>query len=82
MLFGHQSPGFDTSCEDICNIGQTMIQYIIFGNGGTFYPGLPFSDNLDKGTPSRCFAKMFIFVLVLRNIIMSGVRPDSILSPF
>ena len=32
------------------------------GNGRTFYPGLPFSDNIGKGTPSRFFAKMFIFV--------------------
>ena len=29
-------------CGDICNIGQTMIRNMIFGNGGTFYPGLPF----------------------------------------
>ena len=64
-------------CGDICNIGQTMIQNIIFGNGG-----LPISDNFAKGTPSRFFAKMFIFVLVPRKLIMSGVRPDSILSPF
>ena len=69
-------------CGDICNIGQTMTQNIIFGNSGTFHPGLPFSDNFDKGTSSRCFAKIFIFVLVPRNLIMSGVRPDSILSPF
>ena len=59
-----------------------MIRNIIFGNGGTFYPGLPFSDNFGKATPSRVFAKMFIFVLVPRNLIMSGVRPDSISSPF
>ena len=32
---------------DICNSGQTMIQNIIFGNGGTFYPGLSFSNNFD-----------------------------------
>ena len=34
-----------------------MIQNIILGNGGTFYPGLAFSDNFDKGSPSRFFAK-------------------------
>ena len=59
-----------------------MIQNIIFGNGGTFYLGLPFSNTFDKGTPSRYFAKMFIFVLVPINLIMSGVQPDSLLSPF
>ena len=69
-------------CGDICNIGQTMIQNMKFGNGGTFYPGLPFSDNFDKGTPSSFFAKIFIFFLVPRNLIMSGARPDSILSLF
>ena len=55
----------------ISNIGERRI---IFGNGGTFYPGLPF-------TPSRFFANKFIFVLVPKNLIMSGVRRDSILSP-
>ena len=60
-----------------CNIGQTMIPNIIFGNGGIFYPGLPFSV-----PPFRLFAKIFIFVFVPRNLIMSGVRPDSILSLF
>ena len=44
--------------------------------------GLPFSDNFAKGTPTRFFAKMLIFVLVPRNLIMGGVRLDSILSPF
>ena len=58
-----------------------MIPNIIFGNGGTFHPGLPFSDNFDKGSHSRFFAEMFIFVLVPRNLIMSGFRRDSILSP-
>ena len=57
-----------------------MIQDIIFGNGGTFYSGLPYLDNFDKGTPSGFFSKMFIFVLVPRNLIMSGVRRDCILS--
>ena len=66
----------------LSKLPASMIQNIIFGNGGTFRPGLPFSDNFDKGTPSRFFSKMFIFVLVPRNLIMSGVRPDSILSPF
>ena len=47
-----------------------------------FYPGLPFRIILTKVPPSRFLAKMFIFVLVPRNLIMSGVRPDSILSPF
>ena len=50
-------------CGDICDIGQTMIQNMIFGNGGTFYPGSPSSDDFDKGTPSVFFAKLFIFVL-------------------
>ena len=49
-----------------------MIQNIIFVNGGTFCPGLPFFDHFDKGTPSRFLAKMFIFVLVPRNLIMSN----------
>ena len=35
-------------CGDICNIGQTIIRNIIFGSGGTFYPGSPFSDNFDN----------------------------------
>ena len=43
---------------------------LIFGNGGSFYPGLPFSDNFDQG------------VLLPRNLIMSVARPDSILGPF
>ena len=50
MLFGHQN-----LVIDICNIGQTVIQKIIFGNGGTFYSGLPFSENFDKGTPLQIF---------------------------
>ena len=84
LLFGHQNLGIDTSllCGDTCNNGQAMIQNIIFGNGGIFYPALPFLGYFDKGTPSRFFAKMFIFVLVPINLIMSGVRPDSIQSPF
>ena len=49
-------PGYRHIYGDICNIGQTMIQNIIFGNGGTFFPGLPFLDNFDKGTPFRFFA--------------------------
>ena len=47
-----------------------MIQNIILVNGGTFCPGLPFLDHFDKGTPSRFLAKMFIFVLVPRNLIL------------
>ena len=69
-------------CGDIYNIGQTMIHNVILRNGGTFHPGLPFSDDFDKGNPSRFFTRMFIFVLVPSNLIMSGVRPDSILGPF
>ena len=34
-----------------------MIQDIIFGNGGTFHPGLPYLDNFDKGTPSGFFLR-------------------------
>ena len=51
-----------------------MIRNLIFGNGGTFYPCLPFSDNFDIDTP----LEIIIFVLVPRNLIMSGVLPDSI----
>ena len=55
-------------CGDICNIGQTMIQNIIFGNGGTFYPVYPFRIILTKVLPSRFVAEMFIFVLVPINL--------------
>ena len=55
-----------------------MIQNIILGNGGTFYPGLPFSDHFDKGTSYRFLAKMFIFVLVPRSLIMSKVQREII----
>ena len=49
-------PGYrQLVCGDICNIGQTMMRNIIIGNCGTFYPGLPFSDNFDKGTPLQMF---------------------------
>ena len=47
-----------------------------------FTPVYPFRIILTKVPPSRNLSKMFIFVLVPRNLIMSGVRPDSILSPF
>ena len=47
--------------------------------GEHFTPIYCFRINFDKGTPSRYFAEMFIFVLVPRNLIMSGVRRDSIL---
>ena len=57
---------------------KTMMRNIIFGNGGRFYPGLPIRIILTKVPCSRFFAKMFIFVFVPRNLIMSGVRPDSI----
>ena len=37
---------------DICNIDQTKMKWnMISGNGGTLHPGLPFSDNFDKGIP-------------------------------
>ena len=39
----------------VCAELKKIIRNIIFGNGGTFYPGWPFSDNLDKGTPYLCF---------------------------
>ena len=55
-----------------------MIQNIIFGNCGTFCPGLPFSDHFDKDTPSRFLAKMSIFVLVPRKLIMSKVQREII----
>ena len=51
-----------------------MIQNIMFVDGGTFCAGLPFSDHFAKGTPSRFSAKMFIFVLVQRNLIMSKMQ--------
>ena len=57
-------------CADICNIGQKLKKLL---NDVSFYPGLPFSDHFDKGTPYGFFAKMFILVMVPRNIIMSGV---------
>ena len=78
MLFDHQNLSIDTSCGDVGNIGQQMIRNIIFVNGGTFYPCRII---LTKVPSSKFFAKMFIFVLVSRNLIMSGVRPDSILGP-
>ena len=49
-----------------------MLQNIIFVNGGTYCPGLPFSDHFVR--PSRFLVKMFIFVLVPRNLIMSEVQ--------
>ena len=55
-----------------------MIQNIIFGNGGTFCPCLPFSDHFDKGTASRFLARMFIFVLVPINLNMSKVQRKNI----
>ena len=47
----------DLICADICNLGQYMIQIKKFGNGGTFCPSLPYSNNFDKGIPSRFFAE-------------------------
>ena len=61
-------------CADFTDNGRYMIQNIIFGDGGTFCPGLPFSDHFDKGTCSRFLGKMFSFVLVPRNLIMSKVQ--------
>ena len=49
MLFGHQNLGIDTSYVEMRNI--------IFGNGRTFYPGLPYSENFDKDTPLQIFCK-------------------------
>ena len=60
-------------CVDISNSGRYMTQNIIFGNGETFCPGLPFSDHFDKGTPSRFSVEMFVFVSIPRNIIMSKI---------
>ena len=51
-----------------------MIQNIIFGDGGTFCPGLPFSDHFDKGTCSIFLGKMFIFVVVTEILIMSKAQ--------
>ena len=47
----------DLICADICNLGQYMIQIKKFCNGGTFCPSLPYSNNFDKGIPSRFFAE-------------------------
>ena len=44
-------------CGDICNIYQKMIRNLIFVHGGTFYPGLPFCDNFDKGRSPLDFNK-------------------------
>ena len=38
-------------CTDFIDKGRYRMQNIIFGTGGTFCPGLPFSDHFDKGTP-------------------------------
>ena len=51
-----------------------MMQNIISVNGGTFRAGLLFSDNFDKDTTSRFVAKMFIFVLVLGNLILWNLQ--------
>ena len=54
-------PGFrHLICAAITDNGRYMIQNIIFANGGTFCPGLPFSDHFDKGTPSR-FVYLFFW---------------------
>ena len=63
MLFDHQNLAIDISyslCADITYNGRYMTQYNIFGNGGTFCPGLPFSDHFDKGITLW----MFIFFSV------------------
>ena len=55
MIFDHQNLGIDTSYVQLSVIfDQDMIQNIIFGNGGTFCPSLPFLDNL---TPPPDFCK-------------------------
>ena len=43
-------------------------------------PGLPFSDNFDKGTPPPP-SKMFTFVFVSINLIMDKIQRDSVLCP-
>ena len=79
MLFDHQNLGKDISYVEISVIlVKKMIRNIIFGNGGT----LSFSYNSDKGTPPldvlvRCLSLFWY----LRNLIRSGVRRYSILSP-
>ena len=45
---------------------------------GRRYNALPVSDHFDKGTPLFFFVKMFIFVLVPRNLIMSKVQREII----
>ena len=55
MLFGHQNLVIDTPYVKIYVILVKQWYKIYFGNGGTFYPGLPYSYNFDKGTPPPDF---------------------------
>ena len=75
MLFDHQNLGIDTSYVQIfTDNGRYMIQNNILGNGGTFAPVYHFRIIMIKVPPSRFLAKIFIFVLVPRNLIMSKVQ--------
>ena len=57
-----------------------MIKNIILGNDEKFQ--LPrFALNFDKGTPPPPPSKMFTFVFVPINLIMSKIQRDSVLCP-
>ena len=43
----------------ISRVSSAIIN-IIFGNGGTFHPGSPFSEHFDKRIPYILFSKMFM----------------------
>ena len=64
-------------CADISTNGRYMIQNIIFDNDN-FAPLHHFRIILTKVPPCRFLAKMFIFVLVPGNLIMSKAQRKSI----
>ena len=77
MLFGHENLGINTSYVEI---SVKLVKHLVMAKH--FTPVYPFRIILKKVSPSRFLVKMFIIVLVPRNLIMGGARPDSILSPF